>query len=405
MSVARNQQQISLQLLRALQPYWRSDPALPSRIQALLARNKAFGSRDRRLYRELLYTGLRYLPWIEPLLEREPERATKVVAWLAAELRETSSYRTEVCGDWPAAGSLAERAAFLGFPSDVLLPAWMQAECAAVFEPAELEVQLTRAPLWLRLQTAERTPLEEDFLSRGWQWRESKVLTGALQILGEADVTKTAAYTAGDIEIQDLGSQLVLESVGVQPGGLWLDACAGAGGKSLQLARLTGPTGRVDAHDIRTAALAELRARAERAHLSNVTIRPGGTHFPEASYDGVLVDAPCSGSGTWRRSPHLKWTTSAASIADKARLQGELLRRFAPLVRRGGVLVYATCSLARSENETVIARFLEERRDFERMPLARTFGFAQGPEGMTIMPARHDTDGFFVSALRRGAAG
>jgi 16S rRNA (cytosine967-C5)-methyltransferase len=213
------------------------------------------------------------------------------------------------------------------------------------------------------------------------------------------DLTPTEAFRSGSVEVQDLGSQLLLASVGVLPGGHWLDACAGAGGKSLQLARLVGPAGTVEATDIRPAALAELRQRATRARLANlrVTARPA-----RAAYDGVLVDAPCSGTGTWRRAPHLKWVTRPEHLARAAARQAELLRQLAPLVRPGGLLVYATCSLARTENTAVITGFLRENPAFMPQPPTADFGFAPAEGGLTIWPARHDTDGFFVAALRRG---
>ncbi|MEY2880887.1 MAG: hypothetical protein RLZZ15_3267, partial [Verrucomicrobiota bacterium] len=118
-------------------------------------------------------------------------------------------------------------------------------------------------------------------------------------------------------------------------------------------------------------------------------------------YDGVLVDAPCSGSGTWRRSPHLKWSTTPALIAERAELQHTLLAKFAACVKPGGRLVYATCSLSIRENEQVVARFLTGHASFEPLPTVRAFGFTPRGDGLTILPARHDTDGFFVAAFRR----
>ncbi len=398
MSVARSQQQVYLRLLRQLAPHWRRDPSLPRRIQQLLAGERSFGSRDRRLYRELIYTTLRYLPWIEPELERDPQRAAQVAAWLAAESRDTRAYRAELCGDWPAAGTLAERAAFLQASASDLLPAWFREECPELFSPAELEAQLARAPLWLRLQTDDPRPVREEFEAAGWRTTAANELPSAWKVHGEADITKSTAYARGQVEIQDLGSQFVLESLGLEPGGRWLDACAGAGGKTLQLARLLGAEGSVDAHDIRPEALDELLARADRAGLENIRT----VAQPEAAaYDGVLVDAPCSGSGTWRRSPHLKWTTTPAQVAEKARLQRDLLTQFSRAVRPGGRLVYATCSLSPQENLRVVEAFLGGNPDFESVPLARTFGFKPVAHTLTILPARHDTDGFFVAALRR----
>ncbi len=428
MSIAGSQQQIVLQLLQALRPQLRRDVALPVRIQGLFAQHKEFGSRDRRLYREMIYTTVRYLPWIEPLLDSDADRAVKVVAWLAADTKDTAGFRAALCADLPAAGTLAERAAFLGADAAALLPAWFRTECPEAFASPEIDAQLTRAPLWLRLQADDPAPVVAEFQERGWLWRESDVLHSAWQMLGDGDVTKTNAYERGAVEVQDLGSQLVLESIGVESGSRWFDACAGAGGKTLQLARLLGPAGSVDAFDVRAEALAELSARAARAmpapetsaaisrmapirvlHRApaasadpSTTSRKTAAAAPaEALYDGVLVDAPCSGSGTWRRSPHLKWATSPKLVADRAALQSVLLGRFAGCVRPGGRLVYATCSLARRENEAVIEAFLAARPEFKAVSFAQTFGFEPRAPGMTILQSRHDTDGFFVASLRR----
>jgi len=398
MSVARSQQQVFLRLLQPLRPRWREDLTLPRQIQGLIAGERRFGSRDRRLYRELIYTTLRYLPWVEPWLDRDPDRAAKIVAWLSANTRDTQAYRAEICGDWPAHDNLPARAAFLEAQAEALLPAWFRDECPRVFTPSELAAQLARAPLWLRLQTDRAAAVEAEFDREEWRTAPSPALPTAWRVLDDADVTRSAAYRNGQIEIQDLGSQLVLESLGLAPGGRWLDACAGAGGKTLQLARLIGPEGAVEAHDIRPAALDELLERADRAGLENVRTvdEPART-----TYDGVLVDAPCSGSGTWRRSPHLKWTTTPKIVAARAALQRELLTRFADCVRPGGLVVYATCSLARSENAAVVADFRAARPEFEPAPFAQTFGFEPEAGGLTIYPARHQTDGFFVAAFRR----
>ncbi|MGH7996678.1 MAG: RsmB/NOP family class I SAM-dependent RNA methyltransferase, partial [Opitutaceae bacterium] len=229
--------------------------------------------------------------------------------------------------------------------------------------------------------------------------RRDGELPAAIRVDAEADLTATEAYRRGAIEIQDAGSQAVLEAVPPEPGGRWLDACAGAGGKSLQLAILLGTRGRVDVHDVRAAALAELEGRAARAGLSDRVRR---TDRPEASaYDGVLVDAPCSGSGTWRRAPHLKWVTTPGRIAERARLQAELLARFSTRVRPGGRLLYATCSLAPRENEETARRFLEAHPGFGPEAPARSLGGRAACPGLLIPPAARDGDGFFVASFRR----
>ncbi|MBS0662293.1 MAG: RsmB/NOP family class I SAM-dependent RNA methyltransferase [Verrucomicrobia bacterium] len=398
MSVVGSQRQVFLGLLRQLQPHWRRDPALPARLQRLLAGERRFGGRDRRLYRELVYTTLRYLPWIEPELDHDAGRAAVITAWLAADTRDTHAYRAGLCGDWPEIASLAGRAANLAKDPAVLLPAWFREHAPAVFEPVELEVQLARAPLWLRLQTDNPDEVAAELSSLGWTWTSSDVCPAAWRLEGEVDVTKTRSFQAGQVEVQDLGSQMVLLSAGVVPGERWLDACAGAGGKAVQLARLVGAGGRVDAHDIRPAALAELKHRADRAGLGNIAVV---ARTPSGTFDGVLLDAPCSGTGTWRRAPHLKWVTTPAFVAERARLQGRLLDQFAGAVKPGGRLVYATCSLSREENEAVVEAFLSRNMSFVLEPPAATFGFATTGAGLTILPSRHNTDGFYAAHLRR----
>jgi 16S rRNA (cytosine967-C5)-methyltransferase len=436
MSVVANQKRTFFHLVAALRPHWRTDAALPARIQRILAQNRAIGSRDRRLYRELIFTTLRHLPSIEPLLGANTDEAVRRIAWFAAESPATHAFRAEIAtGDAPVEDRRT------------LLPSWFHAHCPELFSTAELEAQQHRPPLWLRVQSADSVALLAEFDARGWRWRISELLPTAVALLDEVDVTTTDAWRRGDFEVQDLGSQLILETIGIERDGHWLDACAGAGGKTLQLARLLGPGGSVDAHDIRPTALDELRVRALRAGFrvchplddkpaksspaakgdchpldDKLGIPPRGAkndchlmddnrfaairvlHAAPAAtgaYDGVLVDAPCSGSGTWRRAPHLKWTTSEPQVHRAAATQLAILREFATKVKPGGRLVYATCSLSRHENEEVVGAFLEQERGFDIASFARPFGFAVRGNGLTIMPSRYDTDGFFVASLKR----
>ncbi len=401
---AANQARTFLALFAELRPHLRTDRNLPARLQQRLSRERRFGSRDRRLYRELLYTAIRHLPWIEAALALAEGEAIRATAWLAADTPATRAFKQAlVPPDWPPTpASVAAKAAHLGELAHAsLLPDWFRAHCPIAFEPPNLDVLNTRAPLWLRLQTDKPEKVFAEFTARGWTWRESPLLPEAFELLTESDVTQTDAYTHGLVEVQDLGSQLILASVAPQSGSRWLDACAGAGGKTLQLARLLGPTGHVTAHDIRPAALAELRTRASRAGLTNVSVSPA----PAGTFDGVLVDAPCSGTGTWRRAPHLKWCTTEADIAAAAKFQSELLARFAVHVRPGGQLIYATCSLSRMENDAVALTFCAANPHFSpSAPLVRTDNAAPSfPQfaSVTFFPAINNTDGFFAAAFWR----
>lgn len=405
-AIAANQQRLFLGFVAALRPHVRRDSALPRRIKELLARQRAIGSRDRKLYRELIYTWLRFHPWIDPLLDSAPELAAKTTAWLAPELGPTAHYRAAVCGDWPVTpASLAEKAALLAtrLPTtarphpDALLPEWFRAHCPAAFESPHLDALNRRADVWVRLQCNDRALVLDEFRARQWTFEQMPDFPDALRLPPNAEVANTDAYRRGFVEIQDLGSQLVLATAPIAPGGHWLDACAGAGGKTLQLARLLGDTGRVDATDIRRDILEELRDRAQRARLANIRI----TDTPGKTYDGVLVDAPCSGSGTWRRHPHLKWHVQPESIAAFAQTQLAILAAHAGRVKPGGLLLYATCSLSRQENHEVVAAFLATHPHFAPQPATDAYGGNFDGLGTTLLPGTRDTDGFYCAILRR----
>lgn len=446
--IAANQQRTFLAQLAAVLPHVRTDSALPRRIKELLGRNRALGSRDRRLYRELIYTVIRYLPWFEPLLARDENAAAQLAAWLAPEMKDTAAYRAALLEGWPATPpTLAEKSAVLRahfagdlggrasspdeppsappladatFAPAALLPEWFREHCPDAFAPAQLDALLARAPIWIRLQANDRAMVLDEFRRKSWEPRATPVSPDAFALPPNAEVANTDAYRRGFVEIQDLGSQLVLAHAPVHASERWLDACAGAGGKTLQLAHAVGPSGRVDASDIRPAMLDELRERATRARLGNVRItnisaRPLGGRAPAdvrntniASgaelYDGVLVDAPCSGSGTWRRLPHMKWHTRPETIGQFAAQQLAILAANAVQVRPGGLLVYATCSLSHVENHDVAAAFLAAHPEFSAEKPARELGGRYDGPGTTLLPATHDSDGFYVALLRRHSA-
>ncbi len=415
-AIAANQQRLFLEFVATLRPHVRRDSSLPRRIKEIFARHRAFGSRDRKLYRELAYTWLRYLPWIDPILDSDPALATKITAWLAPELKPTSHFRAAFCSDWPAMpDTLDEKSALLTqltgranppdeppaspspFAPTDLIPSWFREHCPAAFTSPHLDALNSRANVWIRIQTNDRNLVLDEYRAQGWKLEQPAGFPDALCLPPNAEVATSDAYRLGCVEIQDLGSQLVLAHAPVTPGGRWLDACAGAGGKTLQLARLLGDSGHVDATDIRLGILDELRDRAQRARLTNVRI----TNNPESAYDGILVDAPCSGSGTWRRQPHLKWYVKPETIAAFAKTQLEILTLNAPRVKPGGLLVYATCSLSHHENQDVAAAFLQTHPAFVAEKPAQWHGGEFDGLGTSLLPGTLNTDGFYVAVLRR----
>ena len=386
MSRVDNQRRLFLELIEELRPHWRHDAAQPQRLADWLARHRA-GSRDRRLYRELTYTAWRILPWIE---DASPELLVQRVASHATNTPATAAFIETFA---TAAESNTQPS-----PPESLLPDWLAEENTAVLVPHQRDALLSRAPLWIRLQTNQVDRLARELDARGIGYQPSEHLDSAWRIDADAPLLDTEAFRRGDFEVQDIGSQSLLASLATPPAGHWLDACAGAGGKTLQLARMLGANGRVTAHDVRGPALRELEQRAQRAGLSNVDIE----RHPSGRFDGVLVDAPCSGSGTWRRSPHLKWTTSPEIIRNAVEKQLFVLDKFADMVRERGTLVYATCSLCPSENEAIAERFLTSHQEFSPQALTPPIDSPRAQTGQwSILPADLDSDAYFVAAFKR----
>ena len=426
--LAANQLRTAGSLLAALAPHVRSDAALGLRVKELSGERR-FNSSSRRLFRELLFAAVRHWGWVETLLSGPHGElgAAAAAAFLADDtpevrrLRDADEASLATLGvrssrELAAARDALQRAypaAALCTPEDLAAPAWFRSQCSASQLPPA-EVSLSRAPLYIRVQVPDAgAELRAELAKLGVSVREVPQLLGAWELRCETpdvDLTATDGYQAGIFEVQDLGSQTLLAVVAPEPGGKWLDACAGAGGKSLQLAALLGPNGRVTACDVRETALRELRRRARRARLENriTTVTCDWTSSAPGAggelFDGVLVDAPCTGSGTWRRQPHLRWLLTPEAVAAAAQQQMQILHAAAKRLRPGGVLVYATCSLADAENGGVVDAFLQSA-PFEPVPLPRASALGlSAPDGrLTLSPELLNSDGFFVAAMRRTA--
>ncbi|MFA5206052.1 MAG: class I SAM-dependent methyltransferase [Lentisphaeria bacterium] len=314
--------------------------------------------------------------------------------------------------------TLGERAATLfrrfrvpppagGFQPAGLVPAWAPSLLApAVPADTLLPWLQRRPPLWLRVQRGEPAAVLAELAAAGLCPEPHARLAGAVRV-GDAriNVFTLPAYREGRVEIQDLASQAVGAVCAPRPGERWWDACAGAGGKSLQLGALMANRGTVFATDIREYKLEDLRRRARRAGLCNIQCRgwDGKPLSPrKATFDGVLVDAPCSCSGTWRRNPGARWSAEADEPARLAALQRQILHAAASGVRPGGVLVYATCSLFRGENEDVVAAFLADHPQFQPEPFTDPITGETVSAGMRLFPPwAGDSDALFTARLHR----
>ncbi|PXW24199.1 RsmB/NOP family class I SAM-dependent RNA methyltransferase [Paraburkholderia caballeronis] len=301
------------------------------------------------------------------------------------------------------------------------LPDWILRALETRFEPAEL-AQLAAAlnypaPLDLRANPikASRDELLKSLAAAGIDAAPTTFAPYGVRIDGKPALSKLDAFTNGWFEVQDEGSQLLCSLVAPRRGEMIADFCAGAGGKTLALGAAMRSTGRLYAFDVSERRLAKLKPRLARSGLSNVNpVLIDSEHDAKikrlaGKLDRVLVDAPCSGLGTLRRNPDLKWRQTPDSVAELAPKQLSILTSAARLVKRGGRLVYATCSILEAENEAVVKQFLDAHPEFvlvsARDVLAEQRIDLDTGEYLSLWPHRHATDGFFAAVLeRRGDA-
>jgi 16S rRNA (cytosine967-C5)-methyltransferase len=305
------------------------------------------------------------------------------------------------------------------------LPEWLLPQFRSVFGD-ELEAELAalcgEAPLDLRVNTlkGDRAAALAALAEPGIAAQPTPLSPLGLRAQGRPAVNVSAAFAQGLVEIQDEGSQIVALLTDARPGMAVVDFCAGAGGKTLALAAAMENRGRLVALDVEQRRLDRAAQRLRRAGVGIAErrlIRPDDSWLTGQGgrFDRVLVDAPCSGSGAWRRNPDARWRLDPDQLAAYVATQTGILDRAARLVRRGGRLVYATCSLLPEENTRRVAEFLARRGDFTRRDAEAVWRETLGavPEGMPapfrggdlfLSPARHGTDGFFAAVLERAEA-
>lgn len=249
---------------------------------------------------------------------------------------------------------------------------------------AVLALMRQRAPVFVRVNAARTTrdAVQAELAAEGIIAAPHPLADTALEVTdGARRLRGCAAFNEGRLELQDAASQAVALAFARHASGPVLDYCAGGGGKSLALAALGA---RVSAHDIASQRMVDLPARARRAGAS-VQVLAGP---PKGLWSAILADAPCSGSGSWRRAPEAKWALTPARLAELTRIQDEILHRCAALTAPGGVLGYATCSMFRAENEDRVAAFLTTHPGWHSVDTLR-------------LSPRDGGDGFFLAVLKR----
>ena len=290
------------------------------------------------------------------------------------------------------------------FSDDELL---MRAVPSWVSEQMEIKPTWVRAlqrepKLWLRARPGKGRELAER-LGECWI-PEDPALAEAVQYRGHEDLFRIPEFHAGEFEVQDISSQIVGLACAPMPGETWWDACAGEGGKMLHLSDLMQNQGLIWASDRAEWRLKRLKLRAGRAKVFNYrsAIWDGGAKLPtKTRFDGVLLDAPCSGLGTWQRNPHARWTTRSQDVEELAAVQKQLLFRVAGSVKPGGRLVYAACTLTRAETDEVAAAFEKEFPEFEKLPRLNPLKPGAASEWPLKIWPEDGGNGMFVSAWRR----
>ncbi|KQZ52337.1 SAM-dependent methyltransferase [Massilia sp. NEAU-DD11] len=300
------------------------------------------------------------------------------------------------------------------------LPDWLYDKFVAQYGEEETlalaAVLNTAAPLDLRVNSlkADRDKVIAELATAPIAAEPTPYSALGLRIWKKPALQNLPLFKEGAIEVQDEGSQVLAQLLGARRGEMVVDFCAGAGGKTLAIGAIMRSTGRLYAFDVSEKRLTKLKPRLARSGLSNVHPvviaheRDAKVKRLAGKIDRVLVDAPCSGMGTLRRNPDVKWRQQPEGIAELTEKQASILDGAARLVKFGGRLVYATCSLLDEENEGIVQGFLASHPDFELVPMHKVLAEQRIPlemgDYLKMLPHKHGTDGFFAAVLERKAA-
>lgn len=380
------------------------------------------GQRDRALIAEAAFHALRHLAtlkWVmQPALPASAPRLAALVT-LARQHGIAALDSRALGGDERAVrNALATDVASAPCAVRAEVPLWLFQRITAQYHDAEalLAALAAPAPLDLRVNRlkAERAAVLAE-LRRTLAAEPTPYSPDGIRLHEKPALTRWPVYKEGRVEVQDEGSQLIARLVAPKRGEMVADFCAGAGGKTLALGCLMRSTGRLYAFDVNAKRLAGLSPRLKRSGLSNVfPVAIAGENDARVKrltrkIDRVLADVPCSGSGTFRRNPDLKWRFDEDELARVNAIQVNVLRAASRLVKPGGRLVYATCSLLAVENQEVVETFLRENPEFALLPASEVLQ-SQGialdhserfAPWFVMLPHLHGTDGFFAAVLQR----
>ena len=396
-------------------------PPADKQMEQYFRQHRRLGVRDRGFVAETVYGALRNLSLLRHVVGKDDGYRTLIAAELLRRGLSAQVLEQSHLGDAGKLRALARRihalkAAALPLGVRASMPDWLLEPLVRRLGEAEVVMladALNRpAPLDIRVNTwkASRQQVQERLHQEGIDMAPTPHSPVGLRRAGRASLFNTEAFRDGLFEVQDEGSQLLTTLVEPRRREMVVDYCAGAGGKTLMLGAMMANTGLLYAFDTHARRLAEMRPRLIRAGLDNIRmVTLAGERDPllprlAGRINRVLVDAPCSGTGTLRRNPDIKWRE--LDLPQLVNSQRRILDSASRLVRPGGRLVYATCSLLAAENEDVVAAFLTTHPDFQMVPvpgiLARQHVRLPNAETMLhLYPHVHGTDGFFAAVMER----
>ena len=397
--------------------------------------HKKHGSKDRKVIRESLFSLFRWWGWFQRVGDQQTS-AVYFACLSASALLEAHAWQ-DIANAWHelsqspidyqqaqalAVESLDDKLMLIQhlfptteFKAQDLLPDWFWQVCPidAAQQTQLIAAMSSRPPIWGRAQGITSQDAAAQLQALGIEASDGHYFSDAINLGSKSmNLNEISLYKDGKIEIQDLASQVIGQICAPEPDAHWWDACSGAGGKTLQLRSLmlakaadnqTSSTGSIMSSDIRSNALEELTKRAQRAHFNGISVarwKSDALPVPADHFNGVLVDAPCSCTGTWRRNPDMRWLDGVEAVADKAALQLDILSRSSRAVKAGGILVYATCSLSHIENQDVVTAFLLQHPEFTLTPIRHPFSGEQ-TEMLTVWPFEANSDGMFVARMLR----
>jgi 16S rRNA (cytosine967-C5)-methyltransferase len=390
-------------------------------LSAFFRTHPNLGRQDRATIADSVYAALRRRRMLERVAGRQSPRQLALAVWtvfLGASVREIEPCLRGDEAEW-LAGVKREARARQPFEIECDLPDWVIARLRGRFdEAALLEMAgglLQTAALDLRVNTVKstRNAVLERLAADGLMAAATPYSPDGVRLEGKPAINRHPLFLDGGVEVQDEGSQLLCHLVAPKRGEMVVDFCAGAGGKTLALGALMRSTGRLYAFDVSPKRLAGLRPRLTRSGLSNVHpqriegAKDNRIKRLAGKIDRVLVDAPCSGLGTLRRNPDMKWRQAPEDVAELTKKQSAILAAAARLLKPGGRLVYATCSILEDENRKIAEDFLARHPQFgllhagellKRERIALEMG-----DYLELWPHRHGTDGFFAAAFERSA--